>query len=158
MPQPRRQMRITLGSVAAPSVAGLRDPRPLDEGALATLMMRAYVGTTDYEGESEAEALSEVRRTLSGDRGPFLWSASCVIQREAALACATLVIRWNGEPLVAFAMTDARYKRQGLARACMLSSMQRLRASGENQLSLFVTLANTEAVSLYQSLGFRFLQ
>lgn len=151
-------MRIALGSVAAPSVAGLRNPHPADEEALASLMMRAYVGTVDYEGEGEAEALSEVRRTLSGDRGPFLWSESNVVPREGTLACATLVTRWNGEPLVAFAMTDARFKRQGLARACMLSSMHQLRAVGERQLSLFVTLANVEAVSLYRSLGFSFQQ
>ena len=149
-------MRIALGSVAAPSVAGLRNPHPADEEALASLMMRAYVGTVDYEGEGEA--LSEVRKTLSGDRGPFLWSESNVVPREGTLACATLVTRWNGEPLVAFAMTDARFKRQGLARACMLSSMHQLRAVGERQLSLFVTLANVEAVSLYRSLGFSFQQ
>ena len=72
MPQSRRRMRIALGAVAAPSVAGLRNPRAADELALASLMMRAYVGTVDYEGESEAEALSEVRETLSGAKGPFL--------------------------------------------------------------------------------------
>ena len=158
MLQPRGQMRIALSSGAAPCVAGLRNPRPFDEDALAALMMRAYIGTIDYEGEDEAEALSEVRRTLSGDKGPFLWSESNVIEREGALACATLVIRWHNEPLVAFTMTDARFKRQGLARACMLSSMHQLRAVGENQLSLFVTLANTDAVSLYQSLGFALQQ
>jgi GNAT superfamily N-acetyltransferase len=156
--QPRGRMRIALSTVVPPFVAGLRNPRPVDEDALASLMMRAYAGTIDYEGESEAEALAEVRRTLSGSLGPFLWSESNVIEREGTLACATLVIRWNGEPLVAFAMTDARFKRQGLARACMLSSMHQLRALGERRLSLFVTLANAEAVSLYRSLGFSFRQ
>lgn len=51
-------------------------------------------------------------------------------------------------------MTDARFKRQGLGRACMLSAMHQLHAAGETELDLFVTLANNEAVGLYRSLGF----
>lgn len=83
-----------------------------------------------------------------------MWSASNVIEREGVLASATLVIRWQDQPLVAFTMTDARFKRQGLGRACMLSAMQQLHAAGETELDLFVTLANSEAVGLYRSLGF----
>ena len=91
---------------------------------------------------------------MSGGKGPFLWKASHVIERDGALASATLVIRWQDQPLVAFTMTDARFKRQGLGHACMLNSMHRLHAAGESELHLFVTLANDEAVSLYRSLGF----
>jgi len=147
-------MRARLRPITAPVIAGMRRPAQSDENALAALMMRAYVGTIDYEGENEADALVEVRHTLSGGKGTFLWSASNVIEREGVLASATLVIRWQDQPLVAFTMTDARFKRQGLGRACMLNSMHRLHAAGESELRLFVTLANDEAVNLYRSLGF----
>jgi len=147
-------MRAILRPVFAPEVAGIRHPTQTDERALAALMMSAYVGTIDYEGEDEADALMEVHKTLSGDKGPFLWSASNVIDHAGSLLCATLVVRWQGQPLVAFTMTSAPFKRQGLARACMLCSMHQLQTDGERELTLFVTLANTEAVALYESLGF----
>ena len=154
MKHERGRMRALLHPITAPVIAGMRRPAQSDENALAALMMRAYVGTIDYEGENEADALVEVRHTLSGGKGTFLWSASNVIEREGVLASATLVIRWQDQPLVAFTMTDARFKRQGLGRACMLNSMHRLHAAGESELRLFVTLANDEAVNLYRSLGF----
>ena len=154
MTHERGRMRALLCPITAPVIAGMRHPVQSDESALAALMMRAYVGTIDYEGEDEADALVEVRHTLSGGKGPFLWSASNVIEREGVLASATLVIRWQNQPLVAFTMTDARFKRQGLGRACMLSAMHQLHAAGETELHLFVTLANSEAVGLYRSLGF----
>ncbi|MDZ7589936.1 MAG: GNAT family N-acetyltransferase [Rubrivivax sp.] len=154
MTHERGRMRALLHPITVPLIAGMRHPAQSDEAALAALMMRAYVGTIDYEGEDEADALDEVRQTLAGDKGVFLWTASHVIERDGVLACATLVIRWQDQPLVAFTMTDVRFKRQGLGRACMLHSMQRLHAAGESELHLFVTLANHEAVSLYRSLGF----
>lgn len=158
MSQPRGYMRLVFPAVEVPATAALRPPSPEDAAALAALMMSAYVGTIDYEGESEADALIEVRRTLSGDRGPFLWSASRVIEREGKLASASLVIRWKEQPLVAFAMTAAPFKRRGLARACLLGSIHHLQANAERELGLFVTLANHDASRLYESLGFRLQQ
>ena len=150
----RGRMRTLLTPITAPAIEGMRHPVQSDDEALAALMMRAYVGTIDYEGEDVADALVEVRDTFSGGKGPFLWSASNVIEREGVLASATLVIRWHNQPLVAFTMTDARFKRKGLGRACMLSTMRQLHAAGESELHLFVTLANDEAVGLYRSLDF----
>jgi hypothetical protein len=72
MLQPRGRMRAVLRSVPTQVVAGMRHPTQADEAALASLMMQAYVGTVDYEGEDEADTLAEVRKTLSGDKGPFL--------------------------------------------------------------------------------------
>lgn len=117
-------------------------------------MLRAYLDTVDYEGETEQDALAETRSTLDGSKGPMLWQMSNVTERDDRLAAATLVIRWKGEPLVAFSMTDPDYKRQGLARAGLLDSMYRLRSAGETTLTLFVTQANEPAVRLYTALGF----
>jgi len=47
----------------------MRHPAQSDEDALAAPMMRAYAGAIDDEGEDEADALVEVRHTLSGVRG-----------------------------------------------------------------------------------------
>ena len=122
-------------------------------------MMKAYVGTVDYdEGETEADALIEVQATISGEKGPFLREASWVIQRDGQLLCATLVIRWRELPFIAFTMTSSSHKRQGLAKACMSNAMRALLASGETKVRLLVTESNLPAVALYRSLGFAFEQ
>lgn len=48
-------MRAMLRPITAPVIVGMRHPVQSDDEALAALMMRAYVGTIDYEGENEAE-------------------------------------------------------------------------------------------------------
>jgi hypothetical protein len=101
----------------AVAIAGLRCPTAADEHRLASLMYHAYLGTIDYDGQDEAGALAEVRRTLAGGYGPFLWSASRVVEREGVLASAALLTRWEDSPFVAFSMTRPEFKRRGFARA-----------------------------------------
>jgi ribosomal protein S18 acetylase RimI-like enzyme len=138
----------------SPLFAGMRCPTAADEVQLASLMYHAYLGTIDYEGEDEAAALEEVRRTFAGQYGSFLWSASRVMERDAALASAALLTRWEGKPFVAFSMTRPEFKRRGLARACLESAVNQLLLEGEQELWLAVTLANVAAMSLYRKLGF----
>lgn len=154
----RRHMLAKLQPLqAAAPVQGLRAPSAADVRALAALMMDAYAGTIDHdEGETEEDALGEVQATLSGANGPYLESASRLVEIDGRLASATLVIRWRGLPFVAFTMTAAACKRRGLARACLVSVMRALHDAGEMQLRLLVTVDNIAAVALYRSLGFDF--
>ncbi len=69
-------MRATLVEVPYPAISGLRPPLEADMQPLASLMYRAYRGTIDYEGESEAEALVEVQKTFRGEYGAFMPAAS----------------------------------------------------------------------------------
>lgn len=153
-PPARQHMVADLTGTTPVEVAGLRPLGPDDVELLADLMMSAYVGTIDYEGETRAQALAEVRDTLAGGKGPFDWQASCVVVRDDVLASATLVISWRGEPFVCFSMTSARFKRRGLARACLRRSMHELASRGQTRLRLLVTRANQPAVDLYKGLGF----
>jgi ribosomal protein S18 acetylase RimI-like enzyme len=52
-------------------------------------------------------------------------------------------------------MTAPSHKRQGIARAGMQQAIAALAARGATQVQLIVTRANTPAVRLYGSLGFR---
>ena len=133
---------------------GMRSPTTADENNLASLMYHAYLGTIDYEGEDEAQALKEVRRTFAGDYGALMWSASRVVERESILASAALITRWEDRPYVAFSMTHPQFKRLGFARACLESAVNQLLLEGEHELRLVSTLANVAAMSLYQKLGF----
>ena len=152
---PRQLFSAELHGVAATALPGLRQPLPSDEVALADLMYEAYLGTIDYAGEDRSQALEEVRKTFAGDYGAFHWSASRVMDRDGLIASAALLTRWRDRPFVAFSMTRPEYKRKGLARACLQSAMQQLHSEGEHELRLIVTLANTEALTLYQSVGFQ---
>ncbi len=98
--------------------------------------------------------VEEVRKTFAGGYGPFMWSASRVIERGGMLVSAALLTRWQDRPFVAFSMTRAEFKRQGLARACLESAVQALLRAGEQELRLVSTVANAPAMALYKSLGF----
>lgn len=147
-------MRVALTRRPDPAIHGLRAPSVADATALGELMHRAYQGTIDSEGETEAQAIEEVKRTLDGAYGPIELAHSRVIERDGGLASATLITRWRDQPFVAFSMTHPRSKGQGLARACMIACMNALVNAGERELHLMVTVANHPAVALYNSLGF----
>jgi RimJ/RimL family protein N-acetyltransferase len=132
----------------------MRSPVEDDVGALARLMRAAYHGTIDDEGETEADALAEVRKTFAGHYGAFVPDCSKVVERGGEILHATLVTRWEDRPFIAFSMTDPRAKRSGLARAALVGAMDDLRAGQEHELRLVVTLANLPAFTLYESLGF----
>jgi RimJ/RimL family protein N-acetyltransferase len=151
---PRQLMRTTLVGRPFPTVAGLRPPSDADVQSLASLMYRAYRSTIDDHDETEADALSEVQKTLSGSYGMFNPSCSTVVERDSRLISACLITHYQERPFVAFSMTDADFKRNGLARACLVAAMSRLHAAGEREVRLVVTLGNLPALHLYQSLGF----
>jgi GNAT superfamily N-acetyltransferase len=125
-----------------------------DEPALGRLLYRAYLNAVDYEGETPDESETEVRNTLGGAYGRFVPDWSFVVVRDTDAAAATLVTLWQGRPLIAYTATDPRFQRQGLARACMLASMNAMLRAGETEVWLAVTLANEPARALFESLGF----
>lgn len=51
-------------------------------------------------------------------------------------------------------MTAPQFQKQGLAKACLLAAMASLHSAGHEKISLVVTLANTHAHRLYESLDF----
>lgn len=138
----------------AVGVPGVRPFRPRDEPELGPLMLRAYRGTVDDEGETKEDAAAEVRKTLAGEYGEFMPACSMVAERGSRIVSATLVTRLVGQPFVAFTFTDPASRGQGLASACIRAAMAQLRLLGERELGLMVTLANAPAVSLYTRLGF----
>jgi len=148
-------MRVELQEHPAAGTQDLRSPTEGDIEALGGLMYRAYLGSVDYEGETLAQSVEEIRKTYRGEYGRFDANHSCVVERGGHLASATLVTRWQDRPFVAFSMTDPRFGRQGLARASLERCMGLLHQDGERELRLVVTLANVPALRLYESLGFR---
>ena len=150
----RRYMLAALSAQPRSAITGMRCPIEADVPALARLMLTAYRGSIDDEGETEADALVEVRKTFAGEYGAFVPGCSKLVVEGREALHATLITRWEDRPFLAFSMTAPEAKRKGLARACLIAAMQDLHGQGERELRLVVTLANLPARSLYESLGF----
>lgn len=133
---------------------GVRAPVAADAPALAELMLAAYRGTIDDEGETPEETLDVVQRMFAGEFGTVLWNISEVTERDGRLVAATMCTVWEGRPFVAFMITAPGYKGRGLARAGLTRAINRLAAAGDPVLRLVVTAGNAPAERLYTSLGF----
>lgn len=125
-----------------------------DADSLARLMLEAYRGTVDDSGETLDDARAEVAKTLDGGYGRFDFDASEVIERGAEIVSCTMVTHYEGLPMIAFSLTLPEWRRQGLARAGLRRTMNRLAQAGHQRVQLAVTSGNTPAERLYESLGF----
>ncbi len=162
--QVRRRPRLVARLDREPLPPGQRPPPPDDLGAcpvtaddapaLAQLMIDAYRGTIDDEGETLDDARAEVARVLAGAYGPFDGYASELIRKGDAVVAATLITHFDGLPMVAFSMTHPAWRRRGLGRAGLLRAMRRLREQGHHAVHLAVTHGNAPAQALYASVGF----
>lgn len=132
--------------------------RPLslaDADALGALLLEAYRGTPDDEGETLDDARRIVRELFAGAAGTPMWAVSEATEREGRIVSATLVTLWQDLPLVAQLVTAPAWQRRGLARAGLQRAINRLAAGDEVVVRLVVTQGNTRAEALYESLGFR---
>jgi ribosomal protein S18 acetylase RimI-like enzyme len=151
----RYLMQLDLRSRLAQPAHAACNPRLEEREPLAHLMLAAYRGGADDEGETIAEALQEVDSVLVSADRPFMPAASFVIEIDATLASASLVSLFRGAPLITHIMTHSRYKRRGLGVSVLLSSANALREQGWRSLSLYVTDSNEPALALYRKLGFQ---
>ncbi len=141
------------GGTAAPTDTAARPPTPADLDALAQLVLDAYQGTIDDEGETLDDARATIAQLFAGDFGTMLWACSEVVERDGRLVAATMITLYAGAPFVAFTMTRPAWQRRGLARAGLQRAMARLAAGDETLLRLVVSEGNP-AEQLYASLGF----
>jgi predicted GNAT family acetyltransferase len=151
----RHVMQLDLRSRLAQPAHAARNPRLEERELLAHLMLAAYRGGADDEGESIAEALQEMDSVLVAADRPFIPEASFVIDADTALASASLVSLFRGAPLVTHIMTHPHYKRRGFGASALLTSANALREQGWSSLSLYVTDSNEPALALYRKLGFQ---
>ncbi len=138
---------ITVDPVANVTVRALTTS---DVHALAELMLDAYIGTIDYEGETIDEAVGEVESWFDGS--PLL-DHSYVAVVGGAFVSAVLVMMLDGLPFIAIVMTRSDSKDQGLGRYVTATALVSLSDKGEEQVVLYITDGNTISEKLFLSLG-----
>lgn len=133
-----------------PALGEIRAPSLADADGLAQLMLDAYNGTIDYDGESIEDARIEIEEFFSSE--PIL-ECSRVVDTGGELAAATLVSLWDGTPLVAYVMTRSSSKGRGLAREVLVAAIDCLARTSNPQVQAFITEGNTPSERLFASLG-----
>ena len=118
------------------------------------LMLDAYSGTIDDEGETLDDARSVVQGLFEGEFGELDVAATAEFVDENALVAATFVTVHHGRPLVAFSMTSPGHVRRGLARRGLRHAIGELARAGWHEVTLVVTEGNEPAETLYVSEGF----
>ena len=158
VPPIRHKYRLDLstyeGANSALPALTLRPLAESDAEALALLMLDAFRGTIDYDGETLEESRQEVARCFAGDSGAVLFEASWLCFEGATLVSACLVTFWQDNPLIAYIMTNSRCKNRGLARALLHKSLRTLAAKGCAWVDAFITEGNTPSETVFYKAGF----
>jgi ribosomal protein S18 acetylase RimI-like enzyme len=159
-------MRVYAADLSAPRPAAPVPPgyqiRPAsrsDMDVLAELYLHAYdagvaVGTLDAARE-------DLWATFDGRYGDLWPDASPVAVHHHTVVAAVLTVHeatWEDapdHPYIIEAMTAHGYRRRGLARTLLTVVCATLAQAGEHTVALTVDEANTNAVALYESLGFQ---
>ena len=134
-----------------------RNPTSQDISELAELMLDAYKGTVDYDGEGMPESVKEVKSYFERADSVAMLEQSFVAVAGNRLAAACLMSKWEKreEPLIAYIMTRASFKGRGLASALTSLMLESLRDSGRPGVTAFVTDGNTPSEKLLSRLGFK---
>jgi len=121
---------------------------------IAEAMLDAYKGTIDYEGENLSQTIDELKRLFAGSYGPLMEEASYLVMEDKKVQAALLTCLYRGEPTITYTFTRKEAQRLGYATLLIAKAEQELYKNGYHSLFLYVTLENTSAVRLYESLGF----
>jgi RimJ/RimL family protein N-acetyltransferase len=135
----------------------LRTPEISDLRALAELMLEAYRGTIDYEGETIAEAVDELQRYLAPSaKHHALLKHSALLTDGTMLVSACLVMHWSRRncPSIGYVISHPLWKRRGLARHVVAESLCRLANDGHREVRTIITKGNAASEGLFLSLGF----
>ncbi len=134
-----------------PAHLGVRPPTPEDRLELATLMMDAYVGTIDYEGETYEQAIEEVDGAFEHEA---LLDESRIAEGDGTIHSAVLVSLVDGDAFIGYVMTRADDKNAGLATALLDLSAEAIWAAGYAQIRAFIAEGNTPSEKVFTRAGF----
>ncbi len=156
----RVKMKLHLSKQTIGEQLSYRSLSKNDIELLGKLMLDAYRGTVDVEGDETLDAITEIRDTFTGAYGPVLKSCSFVIEKNGQALSAIIITNWDGtpQPLLTFTMTHPTAKNQGMSSFLIKKSVNALLEQGYTDLYLFVTANNLPARHVYEKLGFEVIE
>lgn len=142
--------------VTCPDVTPLT---PSDAPELAALMVSAYRGTIDDEGESEDDARAWIAAFFSGAApqvtgGQAVPGLSMGLRRDGALVSACLVTAYQAQAFISIVMTHPDRKGQGLAGQVLGASLKGIRSTGQVWVYAAITEGNRPSEALFSRVGF----
>jgi len=151
----RSEYRRSL-DVAPPAPTGRSGPSAfvpatsVDRGALAMLLLDAYQGTIDDEGEGEIEA----RQAIDEYMGRVLPAHSVVIEEDGQLMAMSFVVIVGGRHFIDPVATAAARKGHGLGTDAVLHSLGSLARDGVSDVGAVITDGNVASERLFRRLEF----
>ncbi len=155
MARTRSEYRLTpLSAASAPSTplerSVARAPEVADREQLATVILDAFRGTVDDEGEDDEAALSAVDDWLSRLEHPH----SVVVEQDGNIVAVSFVVDVAGRKYIDPVATVARRKREGFGRTAVLVSLRSLWDHGVHEVGAVITDGNVASEQLFTDLGF----
>lgn len=126
--------------------------RPVDVAAhdLAVLMLDAYRGTTDDEGEDLADAREAIDHYLE----TMVAEASFVMIEARRPMAFSFVVVVDGRRYIDPVVVAAEHKRRGVGRSAVVASLHALADLGVTEVGATITDGNVPSERLFASLGF----
>jgi len=132
------------------SEPGSRPTRDGDRDALAELVLDAFRGTVDDEGEE----LPEARRAVDGWLARRITPDAVVIEEGDRILAMSFVVVVGGRAYIDPVATATASKRQGLGGRAVRASLHRLQDAGHREVGAVSTDGNVASARLFASLGF----
>ena len=148
-------------AVVVPQGVQLRRPRPEDEPAVAAMAYRNYADTPDADmvSSSPEQAASIIRAMFGGAYSRFMAECSCLAEDEGGSLVGSCLVgdvsRDDGERTawVLDISVGPEWRGKGLGRAMLVNALNVAKRAGFERTGLMVTIGNSRAQALYQSLG-----
>lgn len=146
----RSEYRLTIdASTLGETVAAVSRPSVDDNEAVAELLLDAYRGTIDDEGETMVEA-REAATAMLGWAHP---AHSVVLRRNSRLIALCFVQEVADNFYIDPIVVAAAHKQQGLGRRMVATCLASLAATGVTSAGATITDGNEASERLFASLG-----
>lgn len=143
------QLRAVPSDESWPALV-LRGVQVSDRSATARLLLEAYRGTIDDEGEGDDEALEAIDEYFSH----IIWPHSFVVVEGDHMIAMSFVVVVDERHYIDPVATVASHKGRGIGSRAVIESLNSLAAAGVTEVGATITDGNTASERLFTSLGF----
>ncbi|MFH1852302.1 MAG: GNAT family N-acetyltransferase [Candidatus Neomarinimicrobiota bacterium] len=125
---------------------------------LSELLIAAFHGTIDDEGETPEQAVVEIQDFLDGQRGgPPMFAESAIGISNGQIIGASMVANWTKfeQPIITYMMIHPQWQKQGLGKLLLRSSLTKIKLDAHERVWAIITKGNIGSETLFQNHGFK---